>query len=524
MQDILNQVFELLRNAWRFRWLALAVAWAVAICGWLFVYSLPDQYQSDARLYIDTQSAIQPMLQGLTIQPDVDRQVNLLIQTVLSRPNLETIARRTGLDLKASTPAEMDDLIAGLQQRIKLRNTGGRLDLYRISFVSSDAQTAQNVVQQVINIMTGMAVGDGGQENTEALAFLSREVESYKKRVDEARRRLTQFKKDNAQLMPGNQDYVTRLQSLLAQTDNLRGDLSAARDRKAMLQVAVGDTASGGGTVTLAPELNPEVRALEKRISDLQNQLGQLLGKYTPKHPDVVSTEREIERLQDQRGDKIAYLRANPQRVSAGSGGGGSALRRELDDAQLTVNDLEKSIQRKQDDLDELKSGADDMADAQAQLAELARTYDSTRDQYEKLTSRLYSARLSENVKRSSNPLQFRTIDPPDVPTEPIGPNRAVLITVALMGSLAAGAAFAFLMSQLRPVFINRRGLTQATGLPVLGSVSVAWTRAQTMRRQTALLLFLVGVGVLVLFYAGALAFTPIGVRMVPSFISGQWL
>lgn len=524
MLELFNRVFEHMRNAWRFRWLALAVAWAVAICGWLLVYSLPDEYQSNARVYIDTQSAIHPMLKGMTIQPNVDRQVDLLIKTVLSRPNLETIARRTGLDLKASTPDAMDNLIAGLQQRIQLRNTGGRLDLYRISFTSSNARTAQSVVQQVIDIMTGMAVGDSGRKSTEAIAFLSREVDNYKDRLDDTQRRLSQFKKDNAQLMPGSQDYVSRLQSLVSRIDNLREDLSAARDRKAMLQVAVGNTTSGGGTVTLAPERSAQVRTLDKRISDLQNRLGQLLGKYTPRHPDVLSTERELKRLQNERIDTIADLRANPQRVTTGSGAGNSPLRRELDDAEVTVNRLVASIKRKQGEIEELKNSADDMTDAQARLSDLTRSYQVTRDQYEELRARLYSARLSEDVGRSSNPLQFRMIDPPEVPTEPSGPDRVVLITAALLGGLAAGAVFAFLMSQIRPVFINRRGLTEATGLPVLGSVSLAWTRAQSVRRHTALLFFMVGVGVLVLFYAGAIAFAPMGVRIVPSFITGQWL
>lgn len=522
MQDIINQVFELVRNAWRFRWLALAVAWVVAICGWLFVYSLPDQYQSEARVHIDTQSAIHPLLDGMAVRPNVDRQVDLLIQTVLRRPNLETIARRTGLDLNASTPEAMDSLIAELNRRIKLRSTGGKLDLYRISFTGSDPRMAQNVVQQVIDIMTGMAMGDSGRRSVEAMDFLSREVDEYKSRLDDTERQLARFKKENAQLMPGSQDYVSRLQSLVAQIDNLRDELSTARDRSQMLKSEVGG-ASRGGTTTIAPERSPQVVGLDKQIASRRDQLGRMLGKYTPKHPDVLSTKREIARLKENRADKIAELRANPERIEASSGGG-SALRGQLNEARVSVGTLESSISRKESQLDDLRAGADDMTDAQAQLAELTRNYQVTKSQYEKLLTRLYSARLSEDVERSSNPLQFQVIDPPEIASEPSGPDRFALITAALLGSLAAGGAFAFLISQMRPVFINRRTLMDVTGLPVLGAVSVAWTRAQSIRRRSALLLFTLGVGGLVLFYFGALAFAPLGVHLVPSFISGQWL
>jgi multidrug efflux pump subunit AcrA (membrane-fusion protein) len=234
--------------------------------------------------------------------------------------------------------------------------------------------------------------------------------------------------------------------------------------------------------------------------------------------------QREIARLKSNRSQLITQLRAHPERIAVSADGGYSALRAQLDDAQVRVNTLEASIARKEGQLDDLKNGADDMTDAQAQLAELTRNYQVTKDQYEKLLTRLYSARLSEDVERSNNPLQFRVVDPPEAPAEPSGPDRFLLITAALLGSLAAGGAFAFFMSQMRPVFINRRTLTDATGLPVLGAISVAWTRAQSIRRRTTLVFFLAGVGVLIVCYIGALALIPLGVSLVPSFISGQWL
>ncbi|GAB3678546.1 XrtA system polysaccharide chain length determinant [Salinisphaera aquimarina] len=524
MLDIFNLVFEQIRNAWRFRWYGLAVAWAVAVCGWLFSYSLPNQYDSNARVHIDTQSAIHPLLNGMAVRPNVNQQVDLLIQTVLSRPNLETIARRTGLDLKASTPQETESLLAELGSRIKLRSTGGKLDIYRISFTGSDPTVAQNVVQQVINIMTGMAVSDGGAKTTQAIDFLSREVDEYKGRLDATERELATFKKNNAQLMPGSQDYVSRLQSLVSQIDNLRDELSAAKDRSQSLQGQVGGARRGGGTTTIAAERSPQVLALDKQISDRRNQIGRMLSKYTPKHPDVLAAQREVARLESNRSQLIAQLRANPEEIAVSADGGYSALRAQLDEARGRVSTLQASIKRKEGQLDDLKSGADDMTDAQAQLAELTRNYQVTRDQYEKLLTRLYSARLSEDVERSNNPLQFRVVDPPEVPAEPSGPNRFALITAALLGSLAAGGAFAFFMSQMRPVFINRRTLTDVTGLPVLGAVSVAWTRAQSIRRRTTLVVFMAGVGVLVVCYFGALVLIPLGVSLVPSFISGQWL
>ncbi len=50
-----------------------------------------------------------------------------------------------------------------------------------------------------------------------------------------------------------------------------------------------------------------------------------------------------------------------------------------------------------------------------------------------------------------------------------------------------AGAGIAWLLHQMRPVFINQRNLRQVTGLPVLGAVSMTWlSRHRAQRRVEA--------------------------------------
>ena len=49
MQEVIAQVLVLLRGAWRYRWHAVAVAWLVAIAGWIGVQFIPDKYKSSTR-------------------------------------------------------------------------------------------------------------------------------------------------------------------------------------------------------------------------------------------------------------------------------------------------------------------------------------------------------------------------------------------------------------------------------------------------------------------------------------------
>ncbi len=69
MQELLIPVLEYLRGIWRFRWIGLTVAWVVCLVGWLFVAQMPEKYVATARVNIDTNTVLRPLLRGLAIQP-----------------------------------------------------------------------------------------------------------------------------------------------------------------------------------------------------------------------------------------------------------------------------------------------------------------------------------------------------------------------------------------------------------------------------------------------------------------------
>ena len=120
MQDILNKILDELRGAWRFRWIAIAVAWTVSVLGWAVVYALPDLYESNARVYVDTRTALRPLLQGVAVDQDVESQLVMVRQALLGRPNLERVAREADLFVRAATPEERQGLIDGMARSIQI--------------------------------------------------------------------------------------------------------------------------------------------------------------------------------------------------------------------------------------------------------------------------------------------------------------------------------------------------------------------------------------------------------------------
>src|SRR5580658_3008191 len=120
------KLLDAARGTWRFRWYALATAFAVAVIGWVVVFSLPDRYAADARVFVDTRTALRPALQGLTTDQNVDAQINFVHQSLLEGPQLEQIAAQSGI-LPASVvdPRTRTETLQTFSNRIVLTVTNG---------------------------------------------------------------------------------------------------------------------------------------------------------------------------------------------------------------------------------------------------------------------------------------------------------------------------------------------------------------------------------------------------------------
>ena len=96
MDGLYEQIRIALHQIWRRRWLALAVAWALCVAGWLVVALIPNSYQSRAKVHVQM-SSILPNQVGIT---PAERQDDLIRvrQTLTSSENLERVIRRTDLN------------------------------------------------------------------------------------------------------------------------------------------------------------------------------------------------------------------------------------------------------------------------------------------------------------------------------------------------------------------------------------------------------------------------------------------
>ena len=168
MQEIFHQVLGYLREMWLRRWVGLAIAWLVATIGIAIVFRIPDRYEASARVFVDTQSLLKPLLAGLAIQPNVDQQVAMMSRTLISRPNVERVVRMADLDLRVQNAAEREALIESVFKSIRLSgNTTS--NLYNIAFRDENPERARSVVQSLLTIFVESSLGSKREDSRAAV-------------------------------------------------------------------------------------------------------------------------------------------------------------------------------------------------------------------------------------------------------------------------------------------------------------------------------------------------------------------
>lgn len=467
-----DSIGQIIRGCWRFRWPAIALSWFVCLGGWAYVYSLSNVYEASTRMHVDTQNALRPLLQGLAVNTDIFDDINVMTRALMSNPSLEEIAAEAQFNADAQEAGQMEWVIAALRANIIIDLD--RNENLAISFVDEDPDQALSVVETVLSYFIDGLVGAKKTDSEAAQVFIEEKIAEYEVRLGEAEARLADFKKKNIGRMPGAQGgFYNRLEQEIDLLSRLTAQVSLMRNRRSELQRQLaGETPVFG----MLPDTGFDTRPspYDGQIAQLEQELVSLQLNYTDSHPDVVRTLELLESVRKRKAEHLANapmstqvgpnpIDANPvyQQMKIGL----SAVELEL--AQLMT---QQSAQ--QGVVSTLRKKVDTMPDIEAELTRLNRDYEVTQGQYEQLLRRLEQARLTEAAETSKNDYTFQLIDPPAVPSDPVGPNRPLLSTLAFLVALGAGIGLMVLLSFTRPVFYSPKELERVFDIPVVGAVS----------------------------------------------------
>ena len=533
MQDFVNLVLAEARSAWRYRWHALAVAWVTCLLGWLGVLLTPDLYEARARFYVDTTSGLAPFVRNLSVEMNVDEQVDLVRQAIVGRDALLKVARETDLDIAATTPAQLEAMLERLRAGIMVTGGGqSRLNPrerdhnYQITYRDGDRDRAVRVVQVMLDTFIEDTLKKRRSGFQTARDFLEQQIAQQQKRLQEAERKLAEFKRRNVGRLPTEAGgYVDSLQAEMRELQDLRSQESVLLSQRQQLnaQLSVEKQYVPSAVVVANPgSTRPATGSdLDSRIRESEARLAELLLEYTPKHPEVIALEESLAQLRTRRRDELVALG-----VADELGGGSLAanpvyeqIRVQRNQVDVEIAALRGRIADRIRRVNEMQRRVETMPEVEAELAQLTRDYDVMRDRHGEMLKQLETAKLSDSVEQQDE-IEFSVIDPPTALTTPVSPPRMLLLLGVLVLGLGAGTASAVALSKLHPVFDSVPSLRAITGLPVLGAVSATWLDRRIANRRTEMMrIAAVGVA-LVLVFVGVVLVRDAGSRFLVHLVS----
>lgn len=521
MRDILDHAVAEIRGSWRFRRAAMVTAWIVCAAGWLAVLTLPDIYQAKSRFYVDAESRLAAVMSDVGVAMSVGSQVFVVQQAMLERPQLEKVAKETGLALRAQTPEEFEALLESLKARLAVST--GRAnearDLYTITFEDQDREMAVAVVRSLLKAFVDDVLQLKEAGGHEVAGYLDEQKAHYASLLSTAESNLAEFKKKHVGLLPGESGGIfERLQVEMDKLSQLSFDLQTEEDRRDELrrQLQSTDPYAPDATLGTTGAALP-VSPTDASIEELEKSRAQLLLQFTDKHPDVIAATEQLERL---------YAKRNEERVAraaAASATGGvsnstnpvyQSVQIALNEAGVGIAALRSQKENQANVVALLRGQVNTIPEIEAEYTQLTRNYDQYRELYAEIMLKSERERMG-NAGEQREVVNFNIIDPPSAPLDPVAPPRGLFLLIVLFAGLGIGGGVAFILHQLNPVFHDVKSLQRVINRPVLGTVSLMWMDLHRTERRGRIAAFAAGCAGLFVIFGITLVFQEQGVQAI---------
>lgn len=496
MNGLYDEFRVALHSVWTRRWLVLGVAWAICILGWLAVASIPNRYDSRARLLVEINQILPDDAGG-----GGGQQLDQIRDTLTSARNLEKVATTTGLIGADAGERDKAGAVAMLQQSIKV--VPQQQNIFEITSSvgvgslsdADNAKLASGVLDSLITVFRDDQLRGGRMDAREGLKFLDAQIADREKALREIEARRAQFEAQNIGLIPGGSgspaQRVDAARAELGQIDSqlisAQAQLSAANGQLASTPATIpgGGNGVGGGVA-------------RQQLAGAQGELSAMHARgLTDAHPDVIALKSQI-----------ASLKAQADREGNGGGGGGmqnpayaslAAMRAER---QATVSALGARKSQLLGDIAKITSQQIQNPGIAAEYDRINGEYTALKAQYDKLLGQREQVRMRGEVQTETDAIKVELLDPPSKPTSPAAPNRPLFLTLVLFAGIGGGIAAAFGLSQVRTSYATAAKLERASGLPVIGSITEVVTPDRHVERRKRLVWLAGGAGALVGLYA----------------------
>jgi polysaccharide biosynthesis transport protein len=386
-------------------------------------------------------------------------QLRAIRATVLSTPVLEKVIREFNLyDLPSDHAPQ--SVIEAMKARIEILVESP--ESFFVGFEASSPTQAMQVSNRLAGLFLERKSDLQGRRVEEETSFLDAEVARLRTQLEDQENKIKFYKQSGAGELP------ERLTANLKQLETLQQGIQSKTD-----QITEGEARRATLTEELSSlekqgllEVEPPAKTnTEVALEQLRMKLGELKTKYTPEHPEIKRTEKEIRDLEARGPAPVVRRQPSPAQIRY------VELQAELKSLTPRI----ESYRRERESLTTQLQTYDRRINAapaiESTLTDHMRDAALTRGRYEALLAKQQEAKLSQRAEKTGSDFSYRIIEPAQAPTAPSSPHRDRIILAGFLGSLALGLLAAFLAERANPSFETAEDLERVTSLPVMSSI-----------------------------------------------------
>ncbi len=339
----------------------------------------------------------------------------------------------------------------------------------------NNPELAQQICSEITSMFLEQNSKEREQQASRTTSFLTQQLEEAKGKLNEQDAKLAQFKRQYLGSLPEEeQTNLSLLTGLNSQLEANTQALSRAEQDRAFNESLL----SAQETSAKASPTGQNPDATQVELDTLKKQLAISLARYTPKHPDVVKLQSQIEELEKHQSESLRPgSPANDVRASVSASPQAQQLRAKIRQDEINIADLTKRQGQIQEQTRELQARVKASPVVEQQLKELTRNYQTASDFYNDLLKKRETSAMATNLEQQQDSEQFNVFDPPRVPEKPSSPNQVMLAGGGLGSGLAMGLGLLYLIAFNDKSLHTERDVEQCLKLPVLTLIpELDWT------------------------------------------------
>jgi polysaccharide chain length determinant protein (PEP-CTERM system associated) len=483
---------DIVRIAWRRKWLILLPFVVVTTVVAAVAYLLPDRYRSETLVMVVPQQVPEAYVKPTVTTPIEDR-LSMISQQIMSRSSLEKVIQEFNLYPRERRAGIMEDVIARMRKDIDVQVIKG--DAFSVAFTSSDPRLAMNVANRLAAMFIDGSKTDQSAFAESTTSFLQSQLNDARRRLEEQEKKLAEYKTRHAGELPSERDSnLQALNNLQMQVQAVVDAIGRDRDRRYQVERTIADlsdTQAVVPNVTISGDDPTSVAggSTAAQLAAARAQLQVLQTRYTPDHPDIVRMKRVIKDLEAKQQAEALQQPVSPGASPRPATPEEAKRLDRLNAAQIELGLVNRQIAEKQAEekrLRGLMAGYQARIEAtperESELTGLLRDYDTLRKTYDTLLAKQEDSRVAANLVQRQIGEQFNFLDRARLPERPVSPNRPLIDLFGALAGLGIGVGLVALLEYRDSSFRTDDDVVSVLALPVVAVIPLMLSRGEQRR------------------------------------------